>query len=312
MDLKRLGYFVQIAELGSLTRASERLNIAQPSLSRQMRLLEEELGVALFTRRHRGMELTEAGEALNSRISGPLRQIGHAFYEVRALPTETGGTVDFGLPPTIVQILAGPLARRVANDAPNISLRIVDAYTGHLLDWMRRGELDAAILYGPTPSGLNATKLLEDELMLVGPPGSPLAATDAVDLRDLADLPMILPSHRHGLRMAVEAAAARGRVKLTVKVQADSFQLMKELVQSGLGYTVLPRSAFEKEAAKGELTVAEIRNPPVTRQLFLVMKPGAESPRAVLQVEAFVRQETAQLVEQGRWPAARLFGVGDS
>lgn len=258
------------------------------------------------------MELTEAGRALNDRISGSLHHIGHAFYEIRALQAETGGTVDFGMPPTTVQILPGPLARRVSNSAPNISLRIVDAYTGHLLDWIKRGELDAAILYGPTPSGLNATKLLEDELMLVGPPGSPIEEIEGVDFEALPDLPMILPSHEHGLRVAVEATASRARVKLCVKFQADSFQLMKELVQSGLGYTVLPCSAFEKEAAKGELTIAAIRNPPITGQLFLVMKPAAESPRAVLQVETFVRQEIARLVEDGRWPVARLFSVGET
>jgi LysR family transcriptional regulator, nitrogen assimilation regulatory protein len=74
VDFKRLGYFAQIAELGSLTRAAERMGIAQPSLSRQMRLLEEELGVTLFTRGPRGMQLTEAGELLRSRIVGPMRQ----------------------------------------------------------------------------------------------------------------------------------------------------------------------------------------------------------------------------------------------
>src|ERR1700751_5347419 len=95
-DFRRLGYFLQIAELGSLTRVAERLRIAQPSLSRQMRLLEEELGVILFTRGYRGMHLTDAGEALRSKIAGPLRQVGHALYEIRALPSDTEGNVLFG------------------------------------------------------------------------------------------------------------------------------------------------------------------------------------------------------------------------
>ena len=312
MDFKRLGYFVQIAELGSLTRASERLHIAQPSLSRQMRLLEEELGAQLFTRRHRGMELTEAGEALRARITGPMRQIGHAFYEIRSLPSETGGNVVFGMPPTIVPMLAGPLARRVATDAPNISLRIVDAHTGHLLEWIRRGELDAAILYGPTPAGLNATKLLEDELVLLGPPGAPLPAEGGIEFARLADLPLILPSHEHGLRAAVETAAAKARAKLNVHIQADSFHLMKELVRSGLGYGVLPLHAFDRTGGDRKLAFARIRNPAVMRHLFHAMQSGAQSPRAVLQVEDFLRQEIAALVASGQWPAARVLGAGDS
>ena len=312
MDFKRLGYFAQVAELGSLSRTAERLRIAQPSLSRQMRLLEEELGVTLFTRGARGMQLTEAGEVLYARIAGPLREIGHALYEVRALPTQTGGSVVFGMPPTTVQMLAGSLARRVATYAPKISLRIVDAYTGYLLQWMESGELDAAILYGPTPPGLNASKLLEDELMLVGPPQSPLATEGAVDFKMIEDLPLILPSPSHGLRILIETAASKARTKLNVHVQADSYQLMKELVESGLGYTLLPHCAFSRDAAAGRLTFARIRKPVVTRQLFLALRSDADCPRAILQVEGYVRQEVASLVQQGLWSASRVFAIGDN
>lgn len=312
MDFKRLGYFAQIAELGSLTRAGERLGIAQPSLSRQMRLLEEELGVSLFTRGSKGMQLTEAGDLLRARIAGPLRQIGHAIYEVRSLPSETGGSVVFGMPPTMIHLLAGPLARRVAKESPNVSLRIVDGYSGHLLDWMKRGDLDSAILYGPTPAGLNATKLVEDELMLVGPPDAELSLGAPVAFKAVGELPLVLSSAAHGLRAALEAAAAKARCKLDVQHQADSFQLMKELVSSGLGYTALPYFAVEAEVVSGRLTCARIVKPTPMRQLFLGMQSGAPSPRGVLQVEAFVREEVARLVTAGRWISARLADPGDS
>ena len=312
MDFKRLGYFAQVAELGSLSRTSERLRIAQPSLSRQMRLLEKELGVTLFTRGARGMHLTEAGQLLLKRIAGPMREIGRAIYEVRSLPNEAGGSVVLGMPPTIVQLLAGPLARRVASFAPNISLRIVDSYTGHLLQWMREGELDVAILYGPTPAGVNAAKLLEDEMMLVGPPNSPIAAEGAMDLRRLEGLPMILPSRVHGLRILIETAADKAGVRLDVHTQADSVHVMKELVESGLGYTVLPLCAFAREAAMGRVTFARLRRPHVTRQLFLALKPAAEYPRAVLQLENMVRQEVEELIREGKWPSATVLRIGDS
>lgn len=312
MDFKRLGYFAQVAELGSLSRASERTGIAQPSLSRQMRLLEEELGVTLFWRAPRGMQLTSAGERLYVRIAGPMREIGHAIYEVRSLPGDAGGDVAIGMPPTIIQMLAGPLARRVAAYSPNIALRIVDAYSGHLVDWMHAGELDMAILYGPTPGGLNANKLIEDELMLVGAANSILAGESVVDCRRLGELPLILPSGSHGLRVLLETAANNAGVKLNVRIQADSYQLMKELVESGLGYTALPHCAFAREAAAGRVTFARIRKPAVIRQLFLAMRTGADAPGAVLQVENIVRTEVASLVQQGVWNAARLYSVGDT
>jgi LysR family transcriptional regulator, nitrogen assimilation regulatory protein len=310
-DFKRLGYFVQIAELGSLTRAAERLRIAQPSLSRQMRLLEEELGVTLFTRGHRGMQLTEAGEALRAQISGPLRHIGHALYEIRSLPTETTGTVIFGMPPTVASVLGEALISRVAASASRISLQIVEAQSGHLLEWMKRGDLDAAILYGPTPAGLNATRLLDDDVVLVAGRTSPFASAESLDLKILADVPLVLPSDPHGLRIAIETTAAKARVRLTIAAQVDSLALTKRLASSGAAQALLPRVAVQDELDQGTLVAIPIV-PVLERQLFVAMQSSAESPRAILQVEQIVRNEVAALVTSGAWPSARLYAVGDS
>ena len=312
MDFKRLGYFAQVAELGSLSKASDRVRITQPSLSRQMRLLEEELGATLFVRGARGMHLTEAGEMLYARIAGPMREIGHAIYEVRSLPTEAGGHVVVGMPPTIVQMLAGGMARRVATHAPKVSLRIIDANSAHLLERMQSGELDIGILYGPTPSGLNASRLLEDELMLVAPPQSQVAREATIEFRRLADLPLILPGAVHGLTQLIESSAAKARIKLNIAVEADSHQLMKELVEAGLGYAILPHCAFAREAAMGRLAFMRITKPGLMRQLFLALKPEGEAAKASLQVESFIRQEVGALIQQGTWSAARACGIGES
>lgn len=310
-DFKRLGYFVQIAELGSLTRAAERLRIAQPSLSRQMRLLEEELGVTLFTRNHRGMQLTEAGETLRMQISGPLRHIGHALYEIRSLPIETTGTVILGMPPTVACVLGQPLLARVVEAAARISLHIVEAQSGHLLEWMKRGDLDAAILYGPTPSGLNATRLLDDEIVLVAHKDSPVASAGSLDFKALAELPLVLPSDPHGLRIAIETTAAKARVRLTIAAQVDSLSLSKKLAVAGGVYALLPRVAVQEEIERGGLVAVPIHQP-LVRQLFVAMQSSAESPRAILQVERIVRSEVAALVANGGWPSARLYAFSDS
>jgi LysR family transcriptional regulator, nitrogen assimilation regulatory protein len=277
-----------------------------------MRLLEQELGVTLFTRGHRGMQLTEAGEALRARIAGPLRQIGHTLYEIRSLPTEAGGTVIFGMPATVIGLLGVPLIQRLAAESPKISLQVVEAQSGHLLEWMKRGDLDAAILYGPTPAGLNATRLLDDELVLVGPSDFPLAAKSPIKFKALAELPLLLPSDTHGLRVALETAAAKARTQLNVVGQIDSVQLRKGLVEQGVGLTILPLSAFLREAAEGRLTHTRIASPGLTRQLFVAMQSRAESPRAILQVEELLRREVAHLVRADIWPNAKLYHIGDS
>lgn len=308
MNFKRLNYFLKIAELGSVSRAADRLRIAQPALSRQMGLLEAELGVALFERHRRGMALTREGEELRSRTIGPMRQIDLAAEDLRSVGEGMAGNVAFGLPPTASHVLAGPLARRVANEAPNLALRIVEGYAGHLIDWLQRGEIDIAILYGPASDyRLSANELLVEELMLVGAPGCGLRPEEPVAFEKLAELPLILPSHPHGLRVLVESMAAMTETKLNIRVQADSFTLMKELVESGLGYTTLPLPSFNREALSGQLLYAPICNPHVTRQLMLAMQPGTAHSRSTYKLAKMIRQEVAALVNAGCWSAKLLF-----
>src|ERR1700733_11994985 len=126
MDFKRLANFVRIAELGSVSRAGDRLRIAQPALGRPTGLLEEEIGAPLFARHRRGINLTEAGEELRARLVGPLRQIEQVFEDVRTLSHTVGGNVAVGMAPTTSYVLSGPLARSVVAHAPNVSLRVVE------------------------------------------------------------------------------------------------------------------------------------------------------------------------------------------
>jgi len=308
MDFKRLSYFVRIAELGSLSKAADRLHIAQPALSRQMRLLEQDVGVPLFKRHRRGMQLTLEGEEFRARLVGPLRQIELAREDTRSLSKEVGGNVAFGMPPTTSYVLAGPLARRVAQQAPSVSLRVVEGYAGHLIDWLQRGEIDVALLYGQASDyRLAAEDLLVEELMLVGPPDCELSPNRPVAFAQLGNLPLVLPSHPHGLRVVVDNMAARTKVKLKVRFQADSFQLMKELVTSGLGYTTLPYSSFSREAAAGGLKYAPIHRPRVTRQLVLATQSATDTSRAARRLGILIRQEIVALVAAGKWTATLLF-----
>jgi LysR family transcriptional regulator, nitrogen assimilation regulatory protein len=184
MDLKRLENFLRVAELGSLSRAADRLRIAQPALSRQMRLLESETGTELFSRHRRGMQLTEAGEELRQRLSSPVREIRQIFDDLRGRSSEAGGQMALGMPPTVSYVLAGRLARKVAQEAPNISLRIVEGYAGHLMDWLQRNEIDAALLYGPASDfNMNMQELFYEQLMLIGPASSEADADRARQFR---------------------------------------------------------------------------------------------------------------------------------
>jgi len=308
LDLKRLETFLKVAELGSLSRAADRLRIAQPALSRQMRLLEEEIGSPIFARHRRGMQLTPAGEELQRRLVGPLRQLRHALDDVRSLSVETGGRFALGVPPTVSNILAGRFARRVAEKAPNVSLRIVEGYAGHLVDWLQRGEIDAAVLYGPASDlQMNVEDLLIEQLMLVGPASCDLDPANPVRVKEMAKSPLVLPSQAHGIRVVVENAARRAKQTLNIRYEADSFLVLKEFAEYGLGYTALPLSSFHQEAQAGRLRYAPLIDPPVMRQLVLGTQAGDITTRASETIARLVREEIRELVTSGVWRAQLQF-----
>ena len=310
-DFRRLSNFMRIADAGSLSRAADLMRIAQPALSRQMRLLESELGVQLFSRHRRGMQLTPAGEELRARLMGPLRQIDLIVEDVRALSSQLGGNVAIGLPPTVSLVLAGSLARRVVEQAPNVSLRVVEGYAAHLVDWLQKGEIDVAILYGPAADlQLRSEELLDEDICLVGGPDSLLDAKTSVPFSEVPAYPLILPSRPHGLRVIADNAAAKAGIRLKVRFEADSFVLMKELAEQGLGFSLLPYSAIARDVAAARLRWAPIHGPTIRRQLVLAMQPGT-SLRTAQTLRRIVLSEIAALHQSGLWSARLAYTPDD-
>jgi DNA-binding transcriptional LysR family regulator len=308
MDIRQFRSFIQVAETGSLSRASDRLHLVQPALSRHIRMLEEQVGTPLFTRHGRGMRLTDAGQALLDRVAGPLRQIERSLEEVRDLAGRVAGQVALGLMPTTSQVLSGRIFRRVAAELPEVSLRIVEGYAGHLVQWLRHGELDATLLYGPADGlHLPVKTLLYDDLALIGPAGA-LDARTPVAMRDLVGLEMALPSRPHGLRHLIESAAAEAKVRLRIRFEADSFRVLKDIVVAGLGYTVLPPSSIAPEELGHQLSTAPLHHPTPRREILLARPADRGDSRAARAVMALLQEEVRDVVMQGGWPGAVLVG----
>jgi len=233
MDFRQLRTFSCVAELGSLSKASDTLRIAQPALSRQIKLLEHELRAELFTRNGRGMVLTEAGRLLLARTTGIVRQIDQIRDDIQSAAGSPSGRVVLGLVPTVSCVLSARLARRTVEAYPGISLCIVESYSGHLIEWLHRGEMDLAIIYGPPADlHLGIQGLGRDNVVAVGPRGSGLARKKQVNMDWLLRQRLVLPSHSHGLRALIERAAAKRKVKLDVQLEADSFRVLTSLVES--------------------------------------------------------------------------------
>lgn len=290
-------------------RAASVLGIAQPALTRQVRLLEEALGVPLFIRTQRGMQLTEDGEQLRAAIKKPMQQIELALQNVGAPSAPIEGVVVLGMPSATACILAKPLLTEANLAFPRVKFRLVDGQSGQLIEGLLRGEIDLALVHGPLPDDrLFDRDVLSEDLVLVGGSGSELLADVPVDFPELSRHPLVLPSHHHGVRAVLEKAALRLNAPLDILFEIDSLQLAKELVESGVAFTVAPFSAIGREYAAGRLKYAPIRNPALSQTLVFAVRQHLVLPRNfVWELGALVGREAAKLVEAGAWPATLLF-----
>ncbi|MGY8633512.1 LysR substrate-binding domain-containing protein [Bradyrhizobium sp. 14AA] len=301
MDFRQLRTFSCVAELGSLSKASDTLRVAQPALSRQIKLLEHELRTELFTRNGRGMVLTEAGRLLLARTSGIVRQIDQIRDDIQSSKGSPSGQVVLGLVPTVSCVLSARFARRCVEKFPGISLRIVESYSGHLVEWLHRGEMDLAILYGRSADlHLNVQSLGRDNIVAVGPRGCGLARKKSVDVGWLLRQRLVLPSHSHGLRALIEHAAAQRKIKLDVQLEADSFRVLTSLVEEGLGFALLPPSSVRGEVAEGRLETAVVSKP-MSRELIFASPIDRPVSTASLAVTALLRDEVAACRKEGVW-----------
>src|SRR6478752_2955682 len=152
MDLKQLNAVVAVADTGSVTRAAEILHIVQPAVSRQIHLLEQELGSELFERSRQGMRLTGSGRKLVERARRALAELERARAEIRPVTDELTGLVTVGLLASTAELLAADLVRDVRDRYPGVALRITAGYAGHLREWLEDADVDMALLYGLKPS----------------------------------------------------------------------------------------------------------------------------------------------------------------
>lgn len=264
MDTRRLESFVKIVDVGSITRASDILHIAQPALSQQVSALEAALKRKLLTRSKQGVVPTAAGRALYQHAQVILRQVELATAAVAVGGRAPAGRVTVGLAPlTSGSALALPLLREVRRQFPDIVLYVNQHFGGVLSEAIMTGRMDMAYIYDAGPRrGVELQPVLTEQLFLVAAADSALGdpAAGAIALSDLASLPLLLPVPIHTVRQAVDKAF--GQVSLTpvVAAELDSVVIMMQAVRAGLGSAILPGSV-RRFFDLGDLTVRRIVEP---------------------------------------------------
>lgn len=303
MELDQLRAFLAVAEAGTFSRAAIRLATTQPILSRRIRMLEEELGVDLFHRTGRGVVLSEAGKLLEQYARGMLDTAATATRAIRALGASPVGHVTIGMPSSIATVLAVELVQGFRQAFPDVSLKVMEGYSGHVLDWLTTGRLDVAVLYdSPSLHGnaLRTDPILRDELFLIGSPRDPARLGNGpVAATRLGEIPMVLPSRPHGIRVLVDDAITRagGRIG-NVQMEIDAMHSMLALAESGAGYTVLSYSCVRDLVRSRRLQIWRIVQPTITRSLVIThatQRPSTRPSRALMRmfkemIEAHVRE----------------------
>jgi len=291
VDLRQLRYFVAIAERGSLNAAASAINVAQSALSKHMKLLEAELGGAIFERGARGVELSESGRLLLDRARYILNQMDNLRAEVSLENRETSGTVRIGAPSSLADILYEPLARHVADRFPRVRLQFATGLTEDIKRRLLHGALDLAIVTEPQPNPhLRYELLFKEQNYLVGPPDDPVFKAKFIDQATLRSFKMVLP-------LSVDE---RERIPGSAQssILCDSVMPMKRMAASGLGYALLPYSGIADELAARRLGATMVRRSATGRTMALPL--GRPIARATRELILVLKEECALLVEAGK------------
>jgi LysR family nitrogen assimilation transcriptional regulator len=277
VNLKQLEYFVRVSELGSFSKASLILNIAQPALSRQVRLLETDLRVTLLMRTGRGVVLTEAGKRLFDHSVGILQLMSRVRDDLDATRDEPSGRIVIGLPPSMGRMLTLPLVEGFRRTLPKARLAIVEGLSTHLAEWISTGRVDLGVLHNPEPqAALEVTPVLDEALGMVSPakeigPKRKVGAGATVTLAELTRFSLILPERSHAIRKLLETQAALSGHKLNVALEVSSVQSILELVRAGHGHAVLTATALAASGQPDSFVLRPLTEPRLTSMLCLAV-----------------------------------------
>lgn len=306
MDIRQLRYFVAVVEAESFSRAAQKLHVAQPALSLHVRNMEADLGTELLVRTPQGVIPTDAGLVLLNRARGIIAEFESTKQEVREYASDPAGEVQLGLPGTISELLAVPLILRARQRFPKIRLKIAEAMSGFVLEWLHEGRVDLGVLYLPIyEHGLRSSPIATEQLYLFAPsdydpfelPSSGTPLSFAV----IAELPLILPGPSHGLRTLIDSEMEKASLTLSTVIDVNSYKAIKTLVLHGEGVSILPANAIAEEAEAGAIQCWPINDPPFGRTVHLVQSFDKPLSSAVIAVQELCAETLQELRDSGQW-----------
>jgi LysR family nitrogen assimilation transcriptional regulator len=257
VELRQIRYFLHVAEDGSFSKAATRLAVAQSALSRQISLLEQELGQRLLDRNGRGAVPTEAGRRMLDHCHTILQQVESARHDLAAMRDAPSGAIAIGMPPSAGRVLIMPLVDAFRHALPQATISVVEGLSADLIERLLTGRIALALAYEPTPSStLRIVPLARQELFLIGA-AAPLAkakstsrqrampkSARAVPFDMLGSIPLIIPGRTHAVRQHIEAELIKAGIAINVMCEVDGIPALLEMVAQGIGHAILPLDAI--------------------------------------------------------------------
>jgi LysR family nitrogen assimilation transcriptional regulator len=301
MELRQLRFFIRTAELGSISRAAMELRFAQPALSRQMRSLEEALGVQLFVRDGRGVALTEVGSIFYDEIAGILRQLDNVCVAVREHQNTPSGEIRVGVFPNFGASFTADLMLLCKERFPNVRLVLFEGFSYQIAGWIQSKQIDLGFVYDvETYRHLTAEFVFREVGFLVGPPqGWPFGAT--VPFSELSRGQIITPAPPSNTRRRIQAAAAETGTDVNFSFELDSLVAIKRMVMLNQGWSVFTYASVWEEVEACQLVAAEVISPAITFDLALVSAYGAMLPAPARQVIELFKEAVSRAAGQKKW-----------
>lgn len=313
MDLRHIRSFVAVYEEGSINRAATRLRCAQPSLSLQLRNLEETLSVCLFERHARGARPTAAAEHFYQHCISILGEVESAEQHMQDWAREIAGALTVGLIPTVTKSVLPQVLPGYTERLPNVDIRVVEAFSGTLTDWVVSGQLDFAIVTEPpNHDGLDLRALSSEPLLLVSGTKSGFTHLAPVRLSELPPVKLVLPSPQHSLRAMLDRFIRVGDLAVERHIEIDGLFGSLEFVHKSDWSAILPVTSVGGDMASGKFVVNPITEPATKIGYYLIHQTQRPLSRAASELvetlEAALKQSATDW--SGWQKSAAAPGIG--
>ena len=265
MDLRQLEMFRAVAEQGTFTKAAAHMHVSQSAVSRQVQLLEDELGGALLRRSGKGVTLTEAGELLLRMAHRVERDVGEALAEISQTHALKRGSLHLGGGMTVCLYILPRLLKSYRKRYPGVDIRITTGSSEKILERVRAHEVDLGLLTLPINArDLEILPVMKEEMVVVTSPGHPLAREKTIDPMALGKYPLILYEPGSNTRKALDQFFLDEGIAAEVAMETENVEIIKAMVAINLGVTIVPYTPVARDVRSGRLACVRIRG----RRLF--------------------------------------------